>query len=349
MSDVPALPAEAVLLHVGAPKTGTSSLQAAFFDAREPLRHLGVLYPGQDVSHNRHVWTRAGYQDNPLMQPAGDETWEQLVSQTESWQGRVVISAEVLTACAQADAAAIVRALGGRRVWVLVTARAPAHQLGSVWQEYVKAGGTVAFRDWCDRLAFDEDDASAVALSFRLHADYAALARRWAGVVGPERVILHVNRPRADSGLQTFIQRLLGLPNGTFVLPRDTRVNASLTLPEAEALRTVNQLVHQRHPDRPEYAVVPEEFVRALVAREPGPGEPRVAAGDDVLQRLMPWCREVVAGVAGSGIRICGALADLLAMPEPAPTGAQWAMPEDLQDLMAAMRMQVQSADEEDS
>ena len=50
---VPALPPDAVLLHVGVHKTGTTAIQAALADARPELRRAGVLYPGKRKAQHR--------------------------------------------------------------------------------------------------------------------------------------------------------------------------------------------------------------------------------------------------------------------------------------------------------
>ncbi|GEA79826.1 hypothetical protein [Cellulomonas uda] len=45
------LPEGTRLVHIGAHKTGTSSVQGAFHDQRAELQAAGVQYPGADVNH----------------------------------------------------------------------------------------------------------------------------------------------------------------------------------------------------------------------------------------------------------------------------------------------------------
>lgn len=46
-----------LVLHAGTPKTGTKTLQSAWYAARDPLRAQGVLYPDVDLSHeHKHQW-----------------------------------------------------------------------------------------------------------------------------------------------------------------------------------------------------------------------------------------------------------------------------------------------------
>ena len=52
VSGVETLPEDAILVHIGPHKTGTTAMQYAFFTAREELLQHGVLYPGSKKSHH---------------------------------------------------------------------------------------------------------------------------------------------------------------------------------------------------------------------------------------------------------------------------------------------------------
>ena len=56
------LPEDAVLLHIGVHKTGTTAIQAALADAREELASLGVRYPGKLQAQHRAA--QAGHRDH---------------------------------------------------------------------------------------------------------------------------------------------------------------------------------------------------------------------------------------------------------------------------------------------
>ena len=52
MTGADPLPADAILLHLGFHKTGTTALQSAFAASRPQLLEHGVLYPGRRRSHH---------------------------------------------------------------------------------------------------------------------------------------------------------------------------------------------------------------------------------------------------------------------------------------------------------
>jgi hypothetical protein len=59
---VPALPEDSVLLHVGVHKTGTTAIQAALANARPELVKSGVLYPGKRQAQHRSAMAATGRQ-----------------------------------------------------------------------------------------------------------------------------------------------------------------------------------------------------------------------------------------------------------------------------------------------
>ena len=94
------LPDNAILLHVGFHKTGTTALQSAFAAARPKLEAAGVRYPGNRNSHHRAAmaatnrtwgWGAQGGR-RPRM-----HYWDDVVAESREHPGRVCISSEAFS------------------------------------------------------------------------------------------------------------------------------------------------------------------------------------------------------------------------------------------------------------
>jgi hypothetical protein len=97
MNGADPLPADAILLHLGFHKTGTTALQSAFAASRPELLEHGVLYPGRRRSHHpaamamtNRTWgvgREGGWDPDP-------RDWDRLARAAARHPGRVLISSE---------------------------------------------------------------------------------------------------------------------------------------------------------------------------------------------------------------------------------------------------------------
>ncbi len=139
-----------VHVHVGLPKTGTSSIQAAL-DARDAsLAEAGVLYPG-----GRHRAHRLAAYDLLGQRVQGDDAdlvagaFNSLVEEMAGYTGRgIVVSEEELGLARPRHARKLVRSLDHHRVYVLIGIRDMARTVVSAWQQDVVTGGTTTWRDF---------------------------------------------------------------------------------------------------------------------------------------------------------------------------------------------------------
>jgi hypothetical protein len=149
--------ARRVFLHVGAPKSGTTYLQARLAANARALDRRGVLVPTFARLTPRpqaHFMAALDLLGQDWGGPPGHAvgSWPRLVAATADAPGSVVVSHEIL---APAPPPVVRRALadlgaGGREVHVVYSARDLAGALASAWQESIKQGRRWTFARFLD-------------------------------------------------------------------------------------------------------------------------------------------------------------------------------------------------------
>ena len=321
MTPASPLPPDAILLHLGFHKTGTTALQSMFADSRPRLAEHDVLYPGRRRSHHpaamamtNRTWGvgREGGQD------PDPRAWNRLARAARRHQGRVLISSENFALTADEAAARMVADLGADRVHVVFTVRPLAQLLSSSWQQYLKSGWTTTYDQWVEQVVA-ELEPGARRSGFWLRNDYPTIVGRWASLVGPQRVHL-VCLDAADRGflLRTF-EELLGIPAGV-VDPGVADSNRSMTAAEAELLRALNAA--STHWDWPTYQhTIRVGAAAAMVEdRRPEPEETPLVTAQDVLDRVAEHGRGMARAVTDLGVVVHGDL-DVIGEPVAALDG----------------------------
>ena len=185
---------DAILLHVGVHKTGTTALQAALADARPELLDLGVLYPGDRQAHHfaaqgvigkQWGWrTKGGYQ-------RGIEHFDQVAVEARAWGGRVMLSSEHFCEADDQVVGRIADGLGRDRLHVVVTLRNLGRLLPSSWQQYLKYGLRSTYDEWLVDV-FDDTRTRKLSPTFWRRNEHGRIAQRWADAIGADRVTLVV-------------------------------------------------------------------------------------------------------------------------------------------------------------
>jgi hypothetical protein len=224
-----------------------------------------------------------------------------------------VISSELFARAQPEVIRRVVRDLGPDRVHVAVTLRPLTSILSAQWQENVQAGNVRAYEPWLDDV-FNHPTGDAATELWTLHR-HDALIRRWAEVVGPDRVTAVVVDERDHGAVLRVFERLTGLREGTLVADRDL-ANRSLTLPEIEAIRALNEAFLAEGLGMPFFHRVIRMIAAAhMKTRVPPPDEARIETPRWALQRAGEVAAEMVAGIAASGVRVVGDLDSLTAIP----------------------------------
>lgn len=312
---------ETVVLHVGAPKTGSTFIQQTLWDNRERLGTAGVRYPleaprehfAATMDLRETVW---GGERNPEWEGA----WERIAGRVRMWPGQTaVFSNELLGAATAEQIARAVESLSPAEVRIVFTARDLARQLPSDWQEQVKHTHSVSFDDFVDDLVANGLAATPPfgPMFWGLH-DPVHVLRPWAEVLGADRIhVITVPQPGAprDTLWRRFAEVLAIDPQ---LCELDSgKGNRSLGAVEAELLRTINERADRIEPRNYRDALRGRLIEEVLHGR---PDQVPIAFP----QRHLDWVRkrsqELVDGVRDAGYAVVGDLAELA--PAAPPPGA---------------------------
>lgn len=280
------LPPNAVLLHIGPYKTGSTALQDALFAVKPQLGQYGVSYPGRwrrivGAGYAALGWAPRGRELPPI------SVWENFAAVVRSREDRrVCVSTEDFSDVRYADRfPKIVADLGGDRVHVVVVARSLHRLLPSFWQQSVKSIGTQTYDAWLHRV-LDENGRGQARLRFWATQDLKRIAEAWLPLVGADRFHVVTARDSDPHHLLRVFEGLLGLPEE--LLQLTGAKNASLTANSAEVLRRLNQqFVAEEWSDEMYYALIQSGLVYGFQAVELSPADSR-------LPNLPPWALDRV-------------------------------------------------------
>ena len=306
--------AERVFVHVGTPKSGTTYLQAGLWAQREALAAHGLLFPGRTpFDHNRaSLLVRTGRHLRTRARRGGGrklKVWTRFCRQAETFDGTVVLSNEWYLAAGRAEAAAAVEQLGGARVRIIVTTRNLVRLVPAAWQESLKVGRGTSLDDFVTGLG---DPANKWTWDV---VDPARVARRWADVVGPDRVhlITMPERPASSSQLWDRFCETVGLkPDVVDVPPR--QANESLTVQAARLLQEYGPALRDEIDRRDRGPRSRSRWLRNAVVRQVltgVPGDP-IGVGPRLREELAERDARSVADLRELGCPVTGDLDELL-------------------------------------
>ena len=312
LPQVEALPANAVLLHIGVHKTGTTAIQAAFADARQTLGPLGVTYPGRLQAQHRAALValdrRWGWNDRGGVAFPKSE-YDDIVREVRKARGRVVLSSEFWCEADVPTARRVVEDLGGSRVHIVVTLRNLADLLPSSYQQYLKYGLERDYPDWLTDILTGPGRASP---TFWRRHDHGAVVQRWVAASSPDQVSVIVLENVARSAVFRTFAQLVGIDDDVLVSRMDLTSNRSMTAAEADLLLGVNRQIRQRLT-WPQYSHYVRRGValRLVEGRNPSPDEPRLQTPQWALDAAAEAAARNVEAIRSSGVRVVGDL-DLL-------------------------------------
>jgi hypothetical protein len=300
-----------VFVHIGAPKTGTTYLQAILRHNQQRLAAAGVLYP-QDIG-NAHFHAAldlrgaafAGHRD-----PSVEGAWERVSSQVRRWTGPTgVISHELLAAAKPEHAKRVLESLAPAEVHLVYTARDIGRQIPAMWQESIKNGQTLDFRTYVKRLRRPLRKGRAARIFWRSQDPLDVLSR-WS-VIPAEHVHV-VTVPPRDAGASLLWRRLcevVGLDADQYDIDVP-HINESLGLAEAELLRRINIRLDGQLP-WPDYeAVVKHHFAEGKLAQRRD--SPRAALSPKQHSWAVGISQRFAAGLESAGCHVVGDLAELV-------------------------------------
>jgi hypothetical protein len=309
------IPEHACLVHIGFPKTGTTSIQRALHQARDQMRGAGVLYPGTDRYHKMPGIAITQAPGRLGDRPANDSDWTELADEVRREQDRrIIISSEWLSQATDEQVQRVVDDLGGERVHVLATLRPLAKILPSAWQQYLQNGVRVDYDTWLRGMLLDAPYDKPTPTFWKRHRHDEILAR-WAKAAGTDHVTAIVVDSRDHDLLLRQFEQLLGLPDGLLEPGPTERDNRSLSWGEAEMLRLVNaEFKKRKWPDTLYKDAIRNGVVNRLALSRPAATDLQsIPTPDWALDRAAEVGTEIADGIGALGIRIVGNLDELRA------------------------------------
>jgi hypothetical protein len=286
------------MLHVGAPKSGTTFLQRGLWQQRARLLQAGLACPGEsgrdmflgaiEVRESFDTW---GFSQERL---AG--TWERLCGEARAFEGTSVMSHELLAAATEQQVERALATLTDVDLHLVLTVRDPARQVMSEWQERVKNGGAQTFERFQRGVVRQLRDGTFGGSFWRYH-DVPAVLERWGAGLPADNVHVVVAPPPGADPLELWrrFAEAVGF-DGEAIVPEDEGgANQSLGVAQIALLRRVNDALDGRIP-QPGYAkVVKRQFSQSILAgqRSARPTCPAELV-DELSAAAQAWCREIV-------------------------------------------------------
>ncbi len=323
------------LLHIGPHKTGTTTVQAAFHQNRDRLAELGVHYAGTRAHPMTAAMGAASKRNVPSnTADAGRLAWEALLEEVHAAQASaVVLSSEFFCEADDDRARVIVDALGGDEIHVVITLRPLVNIMSSQWQQYIQNRAAMTYVDWLTGIL--STPPSSTTPSFWQRHRHDELVRRWAAVVGPERVTVIILDEQDHGMLLRSFEDLLSIPHGTLVA-HNVQANRSLTLAEVELMRLFNRRYAAERWSGADYTeLIRFGAARQLQWRSPESTEPRLATPQWAIDRALAIGAEMAQSISESGVNIVGSLATLVS-PDRLPLAGENADLDTVPDAVAA-------------
>jgi hypothetical protein len=229
-----------VFLHIGAMKTGTTSLQQHLSANKKALRQMGILWPGRTWQDQSSAF--GDLLKSARAMPGREGAWQRLKRELRPWDGDVLMSMELLAARGPGRIRRVVRQLGqDAEVHVILTVRDLARAIPSQWQEHAQNGGSVPWAEYVDAVCSDQDHPPKCAKQFWRHQEAAQIVRKWSQFVPLERI--HVVTLPGSGGdpslLWTRFASVVGISEQALPAPGRGR-NTSLGTVSAELMRRVS-------------------------------------------------------------------------------------------------------------
>lgn len=305
--------AERVVLHIGTMKSGTTFLQNVVDNNREVLREQGVSFVGQkwrqQIKAAQDVIERGGEDQDPI---AADGPWAKIVREIHEWPGTALFSVEFLGGRKVSKIHQIIDSFGETPLTVVITARDLARQIPSMWQESIQNGGRTT---WADYL--QEVRAERRGNQFWRQQGVATWAKRWAGVVGPENVVVVTAPPKGAPSnlLWDRYAGVVGIQPGSCDL--EVTANPSLGLASTLVLRELNEALAS-DPRGPLGRSAYHSRVKRVLAKQ---GMAQHRRDEPTLGLDEAWVydrsEKEIAALRRVGCRVVGDLAELTSYPVP--------------------------------
>lgn len=302
--------ARRVIVHVGAMKSGTTSLQHALYAHRDHLTDLGILVPGRTWRDQADAaWNLRGRQRSLGGDRSIEGSWQRVVDEIDAWPGTAVISAELLAPVGDDVVEKLLESLPSPEI--VLSVRDLNRNLPAMWQEVVQngevwswSGFVAAARARRPRLLFP--GRLTASSRFWSEQDVVGIARRWS-VAGQVHV---VTVPGPDAPREALLERFGEVIGFSFEDVRTLRPqNTSLGVVRTDLLRRLNLALDARELSFPAGI----RLRKNVLAKKLMPGLD--VADERIGLRVEPWVKRAanhqVEGLRKLGVTLHGDWSDL--------------------------------------
>jgi hypothetical protein len=300
--------AHTVVLHIGAMKSGTSTIQHQLQYHHDVLGAQGFCFPG-------HRWRRQilgvldvlDQQRDGQVVPGSEGAWQRLLDELAAHDGTGIISMEFLGPTPPDYIAKVVDSLRPADVQVVMTARDLGRNVPAMWQEGLKNRATWTWPEYLRDIASTEKPRTGHSRRFWRQMNYPFIAEKWLEVVGRDRFTL-VTVPHPGSGPDVLWQRfcgVVGLDPSAF--PPVVAQNVSLSAASAQVLRALNASLPEDLSLFHYQKVVKHQLAKQGLPGPSGPGDRIGFDADWVDQRAD---RQIMR-LRDLGVRVVGDLEEL--------------------------------------
>ena len=313
-----------LLIHVGGPKTGTTSIQTALAENRHSLRECGFLYPGAFASVIEERKINQQFLLYPLGRIPGFQNfvssdrllWQQLVDEVNQSAGVVILSSEALLSAPIDVLNEIADAFETLQIEILITARSIHELVISHWQELVKAGGTISLGQYTNEIARGPKNTTDASLNFWIIADYVTTIQRWSTRLDMKNIIVQcVDVTQPDTTLRNF-EQIAEIPSGLLGLFSRNSDNRSLTYSEAEFIRSCNEMLLQGAVSNHLYSTIDSVVRKNILSQMPHCDDAPIELPTSFYESIATFVNTEVQLIVDSGARIKGDISLLARIPK---------------------------------
>jgi len=300
-----------VVIHIGPPKTGSTTLQDALHHHRDELKRMGIRYAGSGTQSSAAAMWVTRRRDRTTGRQVPASAWKQLLKEIkDSIESTVVVSSEWFAAATPAQIRTISQELPGAEYQIVIALRSLDRILPSRWKQNVIEGATYSFAEWLE-LIFSPSTNSYGSRFWHQHR-HDELVQRWGEVFG-QRAITAICIDDADPDrLLRNMESLIGADEGSLGSSRHVR-NVSLDGVTVEGIRRFN-LLAEEHGVPPElrYLAVTRGAVPQIQqgVQSDGSNTGRVPA--QYADRCVAESTRIVEELQKSGANILGNIDELI-------------------------------------
>jgi hypothetical protein len=294
------------VIHIGAPKCGSTALQEAFHANRVALRAEGVHYIGQQVHWINAAKAAVGVADRITREVPNRSEWQKLLAEVARVSdGTALISSEWFAGAPDERVRAITADLDPSRLQAVLVIRPLTSTLPSAWQQSLKLGQREGFTQWLEAILRHPDEPRGQRV-WGKHR-YDQIVQRWGAALGADRLTVIVADENDPAFIFTAFGELLGLSKRALAASTK-RTNPSLSAFEADTLAELNRLYFENGGTLTQYrGEVLRTFDGYVNSVRRGTVE-KSAIPAQHLEEVRQLNREIAAGIQASGCRVIGDL-----------------------------------------